>query len=43
MNRFGVLVFHDQQLNDEQQISFSRQLGPLEQATGDIMSEKDRR
>jgi alpha-ketoglutarate-dependent 2,4-dichlorophenoxyacetate dioxygenase len=43
MDRFGVLVFHDQHLNDEQQISFSRQLGLLEEATGDIMSEKDRR
>ena len=43
MDRFGVLVFHDQHLNDEQQISFSRQLGMLEEATGDIMSEKDRR
>lgn len=43
MDQFGVLVFHDQHLDDEQQISFSRQLGALEQATGDIMSEKDRR
>jgi hypothetical protein len=43
MDRFGVLVFHDQHLDDEQQISFSRQLGELEQATGDIMSDKDRR
>jgi len=43
MDRFGVLVFHDQHLDDEQQISFSRQLGALEQATGDIMSEQDRR
>jgi alpha-ketoglutarate-dependent 2,4-dichlorophenoxyacetate dioxygenase len=43
MDRFGVLVFHDQHFDDEQQISFSRQLGMLEEATGDIMSEKDRR
>ena len=43
MDRFGVLVFHDQHLDDEQQISFSRQLGMLEEATGDIMSKKDRR
>lgn len=43
MDRFGVLVFHDQHLEDEQQIAFSEQLGPLEQATGDIMAEKDRR
>ena len=43
MDRFGVLVFHDQHFEDEQQIAFSRQLGTLEEATGDIMSEKDRR
>ena len=43
MDHFGVLIFHDQHLDDEQQISFSRQLGMLEEATGDIMSVKDRR
>jgi len=43
MDRFGVLVFHDQHFDDDQQISFSRQLGMLEEATGDIMSEKDLR
>jgi len=30
MNRYGVLVFHDQDITDEQQIAFSRVLGPLE-------------
>ena len=43
MDQFGVLVFHDQHLEDEQQVAFSRQLGPLEQATGDIQSPEDRR
>ncbi len=43
MDRFGVLVFHDQHLEDEQQIAFSRQLGPLEHATGDIHAPQDRR
>ncbi|MFN0303074.1 MAG: TauD/TfdA dioxygenase family protein [Burkholderiales bacterium] len=43
MDRFGVLVFHDQRLDDEQQIAFSRQLGPLEQATGDIQAPENRR
>ena len=43
MDRFGVLVFHDQHLEDEQQLAFSRQLGVLEQATGDIMAGNDRR
>ena len=43
MDRYGLLVFHGQQLDDEQQIAFSRQLGALEQATGDITDPKDRR
>lgn len=43
MDRFGVLVFHGQQLDDAAQVAFSRQLGPLEQATGDIMAPQDRR
>ena len=30
IDRYAVLVFHDQPLNDEQQIAFSRSLGPLE-------------
>ncbi len=43
MDRFGVLVFHDQQLDDDSQVAFSRQLGPLEHATGDIHAPQDRR
>ena len=43
MDEFGVLVFRDQQLDDDQQLVFSRSLGPLEQATGDIAAPKDRR
>ena len=43
LDLYGVLVFHGQQLDDEQQIAFSRQLGKLEQATGDIMSDEERR
>jgi alpha-ketoglutarate-dependent 2,4-dichlorophenoxyacetate dioxygenase len=38
-----VLVFHDQHLTDDQQLAFSRQLGPLETATGDIAAPQDRR
>lgn len=39
MDRFAVLVFHDQQINDAQQLAFSRNFGTLEQeATGDIRS-----
>src|SRR4029077_7419822 len=43
MDQFGVLVFHDQHLTDDQQLAFSRQLGPLETATGDIAAPQDRR
>ena len=43
MDHFGVLVFHGQRLEDEQQIAFSRQLGMLEEATGDITLGKERR
>jgi alpha-ketoglutarate-dependent 2,4-dichlorophenoxyacetate dioxygenase len=43
MDRFGVLVFHDQNIDDDQQLAFSRALGPLEQATGDIAAPQDRR
>lgn len=30
LNRYAVLIFHDQPLSDEQQIAFSRHFGPLE-------------
>ena len=43
MDRFAVLVFHDQPVDDAQQLAFSRALGPLEQATGDIAAPEDRR
>jgi alpha-ketoglutarate-dependent 2,4-dichlorophenoxyacetate dioxygenase len=34
MDEYAVLVFHDQPINDEQQLAFSRSLGELEQAVG---------
>src|SRR5689334_15703961 len=43
MTRFGVLVFHDQRLTDEQQVAFSRQLGPLEDAVSDLRPVAERR
>src|SRR5260370_8712344 len=43
MARFGVLGFHDQKIDDDQRLVFSRSLGPLEQATGDIAAPEDRR
>ena len=43
MDRFAVLVFRDQRLSDEQQIAFSANFGPLEQATGDLAQGAARR
>ena len=43
MDRFAVLVFRDQRLTDEQQIAFSANFGPLEQATGDLAQGAARR
>jgi alpha-ketoglutarate-dependent 2,4-dichlorophenoxyacetate dioxygenase len=43
MDRFGVLVFREQRIDDDEQVAFSRSLGPLEQATGDIAAPEERR
>ena len=43
MDRLGVLVFPGQDINDEQQLNFSRHFGPLETATGDIVQGAQRR
>jgi alpha-ketoglutarate-dependent 2,4-dichlorophenoxyacetate dioxygenase len=43
MDRFAVLVFPDQAINDAQQLAFSRHFGPLETATGDIVQGAERR
>jgi alpha-ketoglutarate-dependent 2,4-dichlorophenoxyacetate dioxygenase len=43
MDRFGVLAFHDQRIDDAQQIAFSRNFGPIEMATGDIAQGEARR
>ena len=43
MDKFAVLVFHDQKIDDEQQLSFSRLFGPLEQANADIRRPLERR
>src|SRR2546426_6990137 len=44
MDRYAVLVFHDQKLIDEQQMAFSRNFGPLEDARGgNITKAEDKR
>ena len=44
MDRFAVLVFHDQPISDEQQQEFSRNFGDLENAQGgNITKTTDRR
>jgi len=34
MDRYAVLVFHDQRIDDEQQLAFTRSLGEIEHAIG---------
>ena len=43
MDKFAVLVFHDQKIDDEQQLAFSRNFGPLEIANSDVRRDEDRR
>ena len=42
-DRFAVLIFHGQQIDDEQQLAFSRNFGTLEIANADIRRPEDRR
>jgi alpha-ketoglutarate-dependent 2,4-dichlorophenoxyacetate dioxygenase len=41
MNRYAVLVFHDQPLTDEQQLAFTLSLGELEHAVGTSLRAPD--
>ncbi|HEY3065552.1 MAG TPA: TauD/TfdA family dioxygenase [Methylomirabilota bacterium] len=44
MDRYAVLVFHDQKISDEQQIAFSRNFGAIEDARGgNITRPEDKR
>ncbi len=44
MDEFAVLIFHDQQLTDEQQVAFSRNFGEIERAVGsNVTKMEDRR
>ena len=41
MDRYAVLVFHDQKLDDEQQLVFTRSLGEIEHAIGTSLRAPD--
>jgi alpha-ketoglutarate-dependent 2,4-dichlorophenoxyacetate dioxygenase len=44
MDRYAVLVFHDQHFTDEQQVAFSRNFGEIERARdSNVTAEADRR
>ncbi|MCW3476864.1 TauD/TfdA dioxygenase family protein [Limobrevibacterium gyesilva] len=43
MDRFAVLLFRDQPLDDELQLAFTRNFGELELATGDLAQGEERR
>jgi alpha-ketoglutarate-dependent 2,4-dichlorophenoxyacetate dioxygenase len=43
MDKFAVLVFRDQQIDDGQQLAFSRNFGTLEVANSDVRRDVDRR
>jgi alpha-ketoglutarate-dependent 2,4-dichlorophenoxyacetate dioxygenase len=44
MDRYAVLVFHDQRFTDDQQVAFSRNFGEIERAVGsNVTPDKDRR
>jgi len=41
MDRYGVLVFHDQPITDEQQMAFTRNFGQIEGAQGGNITKQD--
>lgn len=43
MDRYAVLVFHDQQLSDEQQVAFSRNFGEIELAVNSNVIKPEQR
>jgi alpha-ketoglutarate-dependent 2,4-dichlorophenoxyacetate dioxygenase len=43
MDRYAVLVFHDQKITDEQQMAFSVNFGPLEDARGGNITKPEER
>jgi alpha-ketoglutarate-dependent 2,4-dichlorophenoxyacetate dioxygenase len=41
MNQYAVLVFHDQHINDDQQLAFTKSLGEIEHAVGTSLRAPD--
>ena len=41
MDKYAVLVFHDQKIDDEQQLAFTRSLGEIEHAIGTSLRAAD--
>src|SRR4026207_279946 len=41
MDEYAVLVFHGQELTNEQQLAFTQALGPLEQAIGSSLRQAE--
>lgn len=43
MDRFAVLVFHDQNISNDRQLAFSKQLGPIQPAVGNNVTPQEER
>jgi alpha-ketoglutarate-dependent 2,4-dichlorophenoxyacetate dioxygenase len=43
MDRFAVLVFHDQGIDDTRQLAFTRNFGPFDLADGEVRTQSERR
>src|ERR1700757_1645273 len=43
MDRYAVLVFHDQNISDDQQIAFTRNFGEIEDAAGGNVTKPDQK
>jgi alpha-ketoglutarate-dependent 2,4-dichlorophenoxyacetate dioxygenase len=41
MDRYAVLIFHDQKIDDDQQLAFTRSLGDIEHAIGTSLRQPD--
>ncbi len=42
MDKYAVLIFHDQNFTDEQQLAYTQSLGPMENAIGTSLRDRER-